>query len=321
MTQPTDSTLSKGQRAADAADARPARRDTLALLGYPPNARLLIVNADDLGMCHAVTAATFAGLEDGLLTSASLMMPCPWAYATCAHLRAHPQLDVGVHLTFTSEWDTYRWGPLLGPGACPSLCDAEGHFYKSAAEVWAHGDPAEAQVEAEAQLRRALDWGVEPTHLDGHMDTVYADPRYLDLYIKLARRYQLPLRMAARRLYAERGASALYDALPLDGLLRNDDLRFVALEDPPALEEQLVETIRTLEPGVTELCVHVASATPEAQAVMGDWAARVEALRLMTSSSAVRDALSGSGITRIGWRELRESQRRQGAHNDSGLHG
>ena len=91
----------------------PTVEEKLALLAQPPEARLLILNGDDLGMCHAANAATFDAMERGLLTAASLMLPCPWAYAACAYARSHPQLDIGVHLTLTSEWQTYRWGPLL----------------------------------------------------------------------------------------------------------------------------------------------------------------------------------------------------------------
>src|SRR5690349_21645644 len=127
--------------------------EKLALLAQPPDARLLIVNGDDLGMCHAANAATFEALEQGVMTAASLMLPCPWAYAACIHAREHPDLDVGVHLTLTSEWSTYRWGPLQGATHCPSLVDTQG-FFPAAPEgaLFERGQSEEILAEAEAQV-------------------------------------------------------------------------------------------------------------------------------------------------------------------------
>jgi predicted glycoside hydrolase/deacetylase ChbG (UPF0249 family) len=285
--------------------------DKLALLGHPPHARLLIVNGDDLGMCHAANAATFQALEHGVVTSASLMMPCPWAYAACDYLRDQPQLDVGVHLTFTSEWDRYRWGPVLGRGRCPSLVDRWGFFYPSEADVYARADLREVMAEGEAQLELAREWGLDPSHLDGHMSTLYAHPAFLPIYVELARHHRLPLRMAPRRLYEARGGAELYDSVSLNGFLTIDDLRFVELKDPPALRGQLRETLYTLQPGVTELGLHVALETPEAAAIMRDLPARVEALNLVMDQE-IRAEIDRLGIVLIGWRTLRDAQRGMG---------
>jgi chitin disaccharide deacetylase len=283
--------------------------EKLTLLGHPPEARLLIVNGDDLGMCHAVNAGTFEALESGIMTSASLMMPCPWAYDAGTYLRAHPDLDVGVHLTVNCEWERYRWGPVLGPVRCPSLVDRWGFFYTAEDKAFAQANAGESMAEAEAQIRRALDSGLDPTHLDGHVRTFYAQPSHLAVYIELARRYHLPLRIPPRRTYEERGAAALYDGLNLEGLLTNDDLRFVELESPPALRDQLFETLRTLQPGITEVVLHAAVPTPEAEAVMLDWPARAEALRLMKDDT-IRQEIERLGIVLVGWRTLRAAQHR-----------
>jgi len=283
------------------------------MLSQPPNARLLILNGDDLGMCHAANAATFDAMERGVLTAASLMVPCPWAYAACLTARSRPDLDVGVHLTLTSEWPAYRWGPLLGASRCPSLVDDLGFFPRRPEDgLFERGAPDEILAEAEEQIRRALDWGLDPTNLDGHMGTFYSHPRFLAVYVQLARQYRLPLRMARRRVYDERNAAEMYDQLPLQGLLTNDDMRFIALQDPPALKVQLLETLRTLEPGITELVLHAALPTPEAKAIMADWESRAEAYRLMADDADVRRAIEDLGIVRIGWRILRDAQRANG---------
>jgi hypothetical protein len=163
-------------------------------------------------------------------------------------------------------------------------------------------------AEAEAQIRRALDWGLEPSHLDGHMGPFYAHPPALAVHVELARRYRLPLRLPPRHMFEERGGGAIYDALPLEGLLGIDDLRFVHLEDAPALRDQLFATLRTLQPGITELCLHVAVPTPEAEAIMPDLPARAEALRLMMDDG-IRREIEKLGIVLVGWRALRDAQR------------
>ena len=237
------------------------------------------------------------------------MLPCPWAYDACAYVRAHPQLEIGVHLTLTSEWQTYRWGPLLGAARCPSLVNEQGFFHRQPSEgLFERGAPEEIKAEAEAQIRRALDWGLDPTNLDGHMGTFYAHPHYLPVYVDLARAYRLPLRMAPRRLEAARQAVE-QQRVTLDGLLTLDDIRSISLQNPPALKAQLLETLRTLQPGVTELVLHAALPTAEAKAIMRDWEARAEAYRLMTDDADVRRTMEELGIVRVGWRILRDAQR------------
>jgi chitin disaccharide deacetylase len=294
----------------DAAEAKaPPVADKLRRLGYPPEARLLIVHIDDLGMCQAANAATFEALEHGLATSTSLLVPCPWAFDAAQYLAAHPQLDVGVELALTSEWRSYRWRPLLGAGRCPSLVDADGFLPRHHDTVFRQADLAEARAEAEAQIQQAYAWGLDPTHLNGHMGTFSSDPRYLALLVELARKYRLPLHLMPPRLREARGQSGDYAQLDLAGLWTIDDRCGIALQTPEALYGPLVEHLRTLRPGVTELTLHAAVATPEVRAITPDWAARVEAYRLVTHVEEIRQLLDDLGIVRIGWRPLREAQR------------
>src|SRR5579875_1093938 len=243
----------------------------LERLGQPPDARVLIVNGDDLGMSHAANAATFDSMEHGLMTAASLMMPCPWAYDACLYLQQHADLDVGVHLTLTSEWRRYRWGPLLGAERCPSLVDDRGFFYPApAGPLSERAVEEQVRAEADAQIQRAYAWGLEPTNVDGHMSTFYRYPLFLGIYVEMAHRYRLPLRMMPRAQFEERGTTALYDAQPLEGLMYPDDVRSVALSEPAALKGQFLDTLRSLKPGITEVLLHAALRTPEAEAIMDD---------------------------------------------------
>ena len=128
-------------------------------------------------------------LKAGVATSATLMVPCPWALDGLEQARG---FDIGVHLTFTAEYPTYRWRPLTG---AKSLCDEQGYMPAEPATVWARADLAEVAAECRAQIDQALAWGLDPTHLDAHMGTMQIEPRYFALFVDLAVEYRLPLRM------------------------------------------------------------------------------------------------------------------------------
>src|SRR4030095_12999596 len=119
----------------------PPAKTLLERLGYPPDAKLLIVHADDLGMAHSINRASIKGLESGLISSASIMIPCPWLPEIADYARKHPQADLGLHLTLTSEWTLYRWGPILAKERVPSLLDRSGYLYPTETEAAAHIDP------------------------------------------------------------------------------------------------------------------------------------------------------------------------------------
>src|SRR5687768_12006397 len=143
------------------AQAPPSSRSLAERLGYPANAKLLIVHADDLGMAHSVNAASIRGLESGLVNSASIMVPCPWFPEIAEYARKNPQADLGLHLTLTSEWTDFRWGPVLRN--VPSLLDPSGYLYKTEDVAAQNIDPREAEAEIRAQITRAREFGINPT--------------------------------------------------------------------------------------------------------------------------------------------------------------
>ena len=155
-----------------------ATKTLVERLGYPRDAKLLIVHADDLGAAHSINSASIKALESGLVSSASIMVPCPWLPEIAAYARAHPETDFGVHLTLTSEWSLYRWGPVLGKERVPTLLDSSGYLYPLENEAAAHMDIKEAEAEIRAQIARARALGIQPTHLDSHMGTLYQGAVY-----------------------------------------------------------------------------------------------------------------------------------------------
>ena len=179
-------------------------------LGYAADDRLLIINCDDLGSCHAANVAVYDSLRAGLATSATLMVPCPWAREAAARYQGE---DVGVHLTLNAEWDLYRWGPIT---RAPSLHDGDGGFPRTIEDVWDHADLDEVRRELRAQIERAILWGFDVSHLDSHMGTLQLRPEFFDIYLDLAVEFGLPLRLGGasteravgfpfRRLAAEEG--------------------------------------------------------------------------------------------------------------------
>src|SRR5688500_12731762 len=159
-------------------------------LGYPADAKLLILNCDDLGSSHAANVGVYESLREGLATSATLMVPCPWAREAAARYRGE---DVGVHLTLNAEWDLYRWGPITH---APSLLDGDGGFPRTVADVWDHADLDEVRKELRAQIERAIIWGFDVSHLDSHMGTLQLRPEFFDVYLDLAVEFGLPLRLS-----------------------------------------------------------------------------------------------------------------------------
>ena len=267
-------------------------------LGHPADAKLLIVNCDDLGSSRAANVAVYDCLRSGLGTSATLMVPCPWARDAAAMYRGE---DVGVHLTLNSEWETYRWGPITHS---PSLLDGDGGFPRTIEDVWDHADPDEVRKECTAQIERAIFWGFDVSHLDSHMGTLQLRPEFFDVYLELAVDFRLPLRMAGASSQARVGFP-FRDLAAAEGVVFPD--HFVM--SPIGARANLERVIHELRPGVTEVYLHPAVNTDELRASHPDWAGRVEDHATLCEDRAFANLLERAGVHRIGYRSLRELQR------------
>ena len=267
------------------------------LLGYPPDARLLIINCDDFGVSHAVNAAILRSLKRGIATSTTLMTPCPWALHAMRLLRDHPELAFGVHLTIISEYPDYRWGPLSPRDRVSSLLDEDGYFHTNDYQNALLGPAKLDEVEREfrAQIELVLKHGLQPTHLDWHCLRDGGRPDIFDLTVELALEYGLALRV--------------FDP-PTGQPLRERDL--------PTPDHQVVDSTRlptagktstfvrmlhALPPGLTEWAVHPGIRTAEAQAIDGWWAKKVADTRFLLSPEA-RETIKSEGITLVDYRPL-----------------
>ena len=234
------------------------------LLGYPDDARLLIINADDFGMCHAVNDAVIRALEKGLLRSATLMVPCPWALHALHFLADHPKVAFGVHLTVISEWPHYRWGPVTSRDKVPSLIDEAGYFYtfQRMPELLAQVRLDHLELEFRSQIETVLAAGLEPTHLDWHALRIGGRADIVMLMVRLAKDYGLALRVF--------GQSTIED-LQRRGLPTNDyDFLDSYLLDPVNKQARYAQLLRDLPAGLSEWAVHPALDTAELRAIEPD---------------------------------------------------
>ena len=162
-------------------------------LGYPENTKLLIIHADDAGLSHSENQATIKALQTGSVNSYSIMVPCPWFYEMAVFAKNNPQFDCGVHLTLTCEWENYKFGPVLPVTEVRSLTDANGYFYKTRTDFKNNAKLPEIKKELTAQIEKALQFGIQPSHLDSHMCSVGVTPEILEIYKELGKTYNLPV--------------------------------------------------------------------------------------------------------------------------------
>ena len=268
-------------------------------LGYPPDARLLIVSCDDLGSSHAANVGVYEALRTGIATSGSLMVPCPWAREAAARYRGE---DVGVHLTLNAEYELYRWGPIT---QAPSLLDGDGGFPRTVEDVWDHADLDEARRECRAQLERAIYWGFDVSHLDSHMGTMQGRPEFFDIFLELAVDFRLPLRLGG--VEAEHDTGFPFRRLAAEeGVLFPDRLITVRAQ---TLRRTLERILSELPPGVTELTCRPAVDTPELRSLAPDWPSRVDEHDLLVNDQSMRGLIDRAGVALIGYRAVRDVMR------------
>lgn len=269
-------------------------------LGHPADAKLVIISCDDLGLCHAANVGVHRALREGAATCASIMVPAPWA-RHAAELY-EPGDDIGVHLTLNAEHRIYRWGPITH---APSLLSGDGGFPRTIDDLWEHADPDEVRRELQAQIERALAWGIDVTHLAPHLTAITLRPEFFDVYLELAVRFSLPIRLPStispdqagfpfRRLAADEGV-VFPDHFDHDWRAGSRDRVYAAIRD--------------LAPGVTEIHVQPALDTPEVRALSPAADGWIDDLALVVDDAKLPALLAEAGAILIGYAELRDAMR------------
>jgi chitin disaccharide deacetylase len=275
-------------------------------LGYSADSKLLIVHADDLGVAHSVDAASFDALDKNAVSSASIMMTCPWVSEVAAYAKAHADADLGLHLTLTSEWQTYRWGALASKDGVSSLLDPAGTLWSETRFLATNVKPLEAEREIRAQIERAIALGIQPTHLDSHMGALFSTPELFAMFVRVAREYHLPF--LAVRTTDERGKllsplsekDVLLDAVVIAGAeLRREQW-----------SEFYLRAVKGLKPGLTEMIVHLGYDNAELQAITVGREAYGSAWRQrdydFVTSPEFKRALKDNHVILIKWKDLQK---------------
>jgi hypothetical protein len=285
--------------------------------GFGPQEKLLIVHADDAGMCHAHNRATIDGMERGAINSASIMMPCPWILEILEYSKTHPKADFGLHATLNSEWKSYRWRPVAPWDKVKGLLDGQGYLHHGVLQAAMSASGAEVETELRAQVRRALDLGLKPTHLDTHMGTVYARPDFFAAYRKIAAEFGLPCMIPrptpeemadvspAMRLLAIQIGRTLFDS----GDVTIDHLNG-GYSGKGGLDDQkkyYLDAIRNLKPGITQIIVHPAYDGDELGAITGSHARRERDFQVFTDPEVAK-LIRDQNVRPITWREIGQRQ-------------
>jgi chitin disaccharide deacetylase len=275
-------------------------------LGYPADSKLLIIHADDLAVSHSEDSASFDALNTRAASSASIMVPCPWLTEVADYAKAHPDSDLGLHLTLTAEWKTYRWGPVESKNAVPSLIDPDGYLWPETGPAVQHIKADEAEREIRAQLEHAIAMGIHPTHVDSHMGVLFSRPDLFAVYVKVAHEYKLPFLAFLSPDTPKELSSVLSDK---DVLLNSIVIANPSVH-PADWKAFYLNAIKNLKPGVTEIIVHLAHDDAEMQAVTighPDYGAawRQRDYEVVTSPE-FKQSLQDNHVILIAWKDLRK---------------
>jgi chitin disaccharide deacetylase len=308
-------------------------------LGWKKGERVIIFHIDDAGMSYESNQGTIQALKFGIATSCSVMMPCPWAVDIAAYLREHPQIDAGVHIAHTSEWQRYRWGSLSGLSISPGLADNEGMLWNNVADVVSHAQVNEVEAEIKSQLSRARKLGIQPTHLDTHMGTLWASPEYVKLFQRISLEEHIPIlipaghnsllqqqlkagplaglkKLAQNKDEVLRSLTLIGDTLWNAGLAVVDDLYILSydwqlpngiLPTDENIRKFKTEKYKSLlcdiKPGVTVILIHCSDANETFNSISDSWITRRGDLLSMTDPE-LKEFIRDQKIILTTWREL-----------------
>ncbi len=237
-------------------------------LGYPSDAKLLIIHADDMGLSHSTNMACIKAFEQKAINSGSVLVPCPWFPEIASYIKSHPGMDIGIHLALNAEWKFYKWGGVLPSSDIPSLVDKDGYLYASIQEVAENARPEEVEKELRAQISRAIAFGIQPTHIDNHMGSLMVKPEFIRIYLKLARDFNLPATIPINMIRFM--APQLINEIDTNLIMVDNFLSMYSDIAQGDWESIYQDYITNLKPGLNEMIFHLSCDNDEMKAIAAD---------------------------------------------------
>ncbi len=279
-------------------------------LGYSPDAKLLIIHADDIGVTHSENKATILAMKLGMVNSGSIMMPCPWVGEIAAFAKERPDADLGLHLTLTSEWEWMKWGPVASKDQVPSLVNSQGFFYDNCQTFGQKAKPAEVAIELRAQIEKAFSMGINPSHFDAHMGClIFNSPEVFEVYLKLGREYKIPVMVD--RFFLKASSQQFRDKMKPGDLIVEKTYTAEPKDFESGMAAYYEKVLTNLTTGVQVLLIHTAFDDAEMQALSvnhPEWGAawRQADFDFFTSDKC-RQLLKDNNIQLLTWRALQEA--------------
>lgn len=287
-----------------------ANKSLAERLGFDKDAKMLIIHADDLGLSHGTNKAAIEAFKNGGINSGSVMVTCPWFPEIAQFAKSNSHLDLGVHLAFTSEWDSYFFGGISSPKCIPNLLNEKGYFYPSVSEFSKHANLPEIEIEIRAQIERAISFGIKPTHLDNHMGSIMFNPEFYKVLLKIGNEYKLPVFIPANMI--ANSSPDFIQELYKKNIVVDNLFMINKSVDSDKWSIPYIDFIDNMKPGLNQIIVHLAYNTDESKAIMvnhsdfgAEW--RQNDLDLVLNSE-FKDALVRNNIKLVSWKQIKDIQ-------------
>jgi chitin disaccharide deacetylase len=287
-------------------------------LGFPAGKKVILLHIDDAGMCDEANKSTEFYLGNGFVPSAAVMMPCEYAEDMVNWAKKNPSKDIGIHLTLTSEWKTYRWGTVADPKQVPGLLDPDKKMWRSVESVVKNASPKEVETEIRAQIEKMIAMGHRPTHMDTHMGTLYGSPAFARVFLDMAQEYQIPAnaidvtdpRVAG--YFREAGYPITDEVIEMmKGYTLPKLDFFTSVPDGKSYEEKrdnFFKLVSGLENGLTEIIFHSSFETENLKSITGSWQQRVWEAKLFSDPVVIK-FFEDNGIIQTNWIEIMQRYR------------